>query len=76
MTRLSGGAVTRETMTVYRGRPLIVTLHPRHIEVREKGARDGAVALDYGDLFELAMKVRANEQRKNGKNSASQRSQL
>jgi hypothetical protein len=66
MTQLSGGTVQRETMAIYRGRPLIVTLHPKYIEIREKGLRDGAVAVQYGDLFEFGMKVRALEQRQNG----------
>jgi hypothetical protein len=31
--------VTRESACFDRGRPLVVTLHPRHIEIRPKGLR-------------------------------------
>jgi hypothetical protein len=34
--------VTRESACLDRGRPLIVTLHPRHLEVRPKGTRQRA----------------------------------
>ena len=38
MTRLTK-PVTRESAALDRGRPLIVTLHPRHLELRPKGTR-------------------------------------
>lgn len=38
MTRLTK-PVTRESALTDRGRPLIVTLHPRHLEIRLKGTR-------------------------------------
>jgi hypothetical protein len=38
MTRLTK-PVTRESATIERGRALIVTLHPRHLEMRPKGTR-------------------------------------
>lgn len=31
--------LSRETACLDRGRPLIVTLHPRHLEIRLKGLR-------------------------------------
>lgn len=49
--------VTRETFTQYRGRPLVVRLTPRTIEIREKGRRD-VLAVDYGVLYEFALKLR------------------
>lgn len=51
--------VKRETVTTYRGRPLVITLRDRYIEIAEKG-RHTSVSLTYGDLYELALKVRAN----------------
>lgn len=38
MTRLTK-PVTRESALTDRGRPLIVTLHPRHLEIRIKRTR-------------------------------------
>lgn len=49
--------VRRETADVYRGRPLVVTIHARHLEVREKGRRD-VLAVDYRTIYELALKLR------------------
>lgn len=49
--------VRRETATVYRGRPLMVTAYPRHIELREKGRRD-TLAVDYATIYEFALKLR------------------
>lgn len=68
MTQLSAEkTLRRETSVNYRGRPLVVILHDRYIELHEKGRRDedSHVTLDYATLYELAMKVRAN-QRRNG----------
>jgi hypothetical protein len=48
--------IVRETATYYRGRPLVVELHPGYISVREKGKRT-AYALDYGRIFDRAVKL-------------------
>jgi hypothetical protein len=49
--------VVRETATLYRRRPLVVRLKPRHLEVREKGRRD-TLLVDYAVLYEFALKLR------------------
>jgi hypothetical protein len=49
--------VTRETFIQYRGRPLVVRLTPRTIEIREKGRRD-TLGVDYAVLYEFALKLR------------------
>jgi hypothetical protein len=49
--------VTRETAAIYRHRPLVVTIKPRHLELREKGRRD-TLAVDYATIYEMAMKLR------------------
>jgi hypothetical protein len=49
--------VTRETFSEYRGRPLVVRLTPRTLEIREKGRRD-VLAIDYGVIYEFALKLR------------------
>ena len=49
--------VTRETCSYYRRRSLVVRLHSRHLEIREKGRRD-AVPVDYVAIYELALKLR------------------
>ena len=49
--------VTRETAAMYRRRPLVVTIKPRHLELREKGRRD-TLAVDYATIYEVAMKLR------------------
>lgn len=49
--------VTRETFSLYRGRPLVVRLKPRTLEIREKGRRD-TLSVDYGVLYEFALKLR------------------
>lgn len=49
--------VTRETVSPYRGRPLVVRLKPRVLEIKEKGRRD-VLTVDYGVLYEFALKLR------------------
>ena len=49
--------VKRETSTIYRARPLMVTLTPRLIQIREKGRRD-AVEVDYAAVYEMAMRMK------------------
>jgi hypothetical protein len=52
---------TRETATSYRGRPLIATLTPRYLEIREKGRRD-TLMVSYDVIYELALKLRWRKQ--------------
>ena len=47
----------RETATLYHRRPLIATLTPRYLELREKGRRD-TLTVDYAAVYELALKLR------------------
>lgn len=54
---ISANTSRRETATLYRGRPLIVRLKPRTIEIHEKGRRD-VLSMDYGALYEFALKLR------------------
>lgn len=57
MTRLeSGKTIKRETATMYRGRPLVIELHPRHVAVRQKGKRTDVV-LGYDAIYEAAYKL-------------------
>jgi hypothetical protein len=60
--------VTRETAVMYRGRPLIATLRPWGIELREKGRRL-AVPVDYRAVYEFGFKImaRAAQQEKKQK---------
>lgn len=55
MTKLEK-IVQRETATVYRGRPLIIELHPRHLILRQKGKRH-RVTLDYATAVDVAYKL-------------------
>jgi hypothetical protein len=57
--------VTRETVAEYRGKPLIVELHPGFIAIRQKRGQDSYMVA-YGDLYEYAQRVEALER----KNSA------
>ncbi len=50
--------VRRETATCYRGRKLIVELHPAYIVLREKGTRR-AVTGDYRTALETGYKILA-----------------
>lgn len=52
--------VTRATYSNYRGRALVVTLHPTYLAVRLKGKRHGYV-LDYQAVYECAAKLAARE---------------
>lgn len=49
--------VRRVTAATYRGRPLVVQLHPRHLEIREQRRRD-VLSVDYASIYEFAMKIR------------------
>ena len=50
--------VRRETASYSRTRPLIVTLHPGYMEVREKGRWIG-YTIDYVAIFHCAAKAKA-----------------
>lgn len=52
--------VVRRALTVYRGRQLVVTLHPTYLAIRQAGRRSGYM-LDYAAVFECAAKLRARE---------------
>lgn len=52
--------VRRETAACYRGRPLVVELHPGYLELREKGKRQ-AVTLDYHTALEVGYKLLARQ---------------
>jgi hypothetical protein len=54
--------VKRETASTYRGRPLIVELHPGYLILRQKGTRR-AVSVDYGAVLDLGYKIMARAER-------------
>jgi hypothetical protein len=62
MTRITK-PVTRESGCVDRGRPLIVTLHPRHLEVRAKGTRRH-YTISYDACMWLAVKREIDDKRR------------
>ena len=47
--------VTRETPVYYRGRALVVSLHPSYLRIREKGRRM-AIDVDYRSILDLGFK--------------------
>jgi hypothetical protein len=62
MTRIrTEKTVKRETASLYRGRPLIVRLHPRFVEIRPKGKRT-SVSVGYEAIYEFGWKVLARQQ--------------
>jgi len=70
MTRLAERkTVSRaETSAVYRGKPLIVTLEPYELLIRQKGRRT-AFAVPYLAVIEAGMKLAALEARREKLNS-------
>jgi hypothetical protein len=54
--------VTRESAATDRGVPLIVTLHPRHLEIRAKGTRR-RYSVSYEACMWVAIKREAEERR-------------
>ena len=58
MTKL-GKPVTRETVAYHRGDPFVVTLHPKYLEIRVKGARASTVNVPYDAVFDLGRKLAA-----------------
>lgn len=55
--------VSRESAAMDRGKPLMVTLHPRHLEIRPKGTRQ-RYTLGYEAILWLAVKRQLDEQRR------------
>lgn len=58
----SNRTVRRETATTYRGRALVVELHPGYLSIRQKGKRT-PVTVDYAAVYELGWKMIARAQR-------------
>ena len=58
MTKLkeAKAPTVRETDVYERSSPLIVSLHPRYLTIRLKGARE-ALEVDYGAILDLARKL-------------------
>ena len=50
--------VRRESAVTYRGRPLVVEMHPGFISIREKGRRT-AVSVDLRSIYDLGWKIMA-----------------
>jgi len=59
MTSLAvASPLIRETAAMYRGRPLVVELHPKHLQLRVKGERGILSApLDYRSLYERGIRI-------------------
>jgi hypothetical protein len=55
--------VSRESASMDRGVPLIVTLHPRHLEVRPKGTRQ-RYTIGYEACLGIAVKRHLEEKRR------------
>ena len=62
MTRITK-PVSRESAVIEKGRPLVVTLHPRHLEVRLKGTRH-AYTIGYDAALWWAIKREFEQQRR------------
>jgi hypothetical protein len=54
--------IARQTAAADRGRPLIVTLYPRHLEIRAKGLRT-RYSISIEACYWLAIKRHADEER-------------
>jgi len=65
--------VRRETAIVHRGRALVIAVHPRHIEIREKGRRD-VLSVSYDVLYDFALKFRFRQQQAEKRESKKRRS--
>jgi hypothetical protein len=48
--------VTYQTEALYKGRPIVVELHPRHMTVRQKGKHD-SISIGYQAIYETAWKI-------------------
>ena len=62
MTAL-GKPVTRESAVLDRGRPLVVTLHPRFLEIRPKGLRR-SYSISYDACLWVAVKRELADRRR------------
>ena len=63
MTALGVNArVVRETRAAYRGRPLILEVHPHEVVIREKGRRL-KVSVPILAVYDLGFKILARERR-------------
>ena len=56
--------LTRETATYYRGRPLVLELHPGYLVLRQKGKRH-RVSVEYGAILEFGYKILARIEKAN-----------
>lgn len=65
MTRIAERKTTVrcETSAHYRGRPLMITLEPHQVVIREKGRRQ-SYAVPWAAVLEAGMKLEAIEARK------------
>lgn len=54
--------LTRRALSSYRGRQLVVTLHPTWLAIRQSGRRS-AFQIDYQAVYECAAKLKAREDR-------------
>ena len=63
----SRASVVRETVAMYKGRPLIVELWRHGIRFRRKGTQQRSPLLPYEAAFEAAFKILAIEERKDQK---------
>lgn len=64
MTELKEGQpIKRQTAELYRSRTLTVTLHPRFLQIAEKGRRD-VFSVPYSAIYEMAQKLRARQEGK------------
>jgi hypothetical protein len=52
--------ITRETPVMDRGRALVVTLHPRYLEIRRKGTRE-TYTIPYDVCLSMAAKYNLRE---------------
>jgi hypothetical protein len=51
--------ITRETALFERGDPLVVTMHPKYLEIRPKGARAAsAIQVSYDAIYDLGRKLK------------------
>lgn len=53
--------VARETAVIYRGRPLMIMLHPQLMELREKG-KHTRVTVPIAAIWDLGWKLKARQE--------------
>jgi hypothetical protein len=60
MTELrSGSKLTRKTLTIIQSKPLVVTLYPGHLDIRQAGTRT-AFSLTYEAIYRHAAQAAAD----------------